>query len=229
MGDSKLFASGGGNASETALLDRAFVRSLAGNSILYIPVGLVRDFVGYEGCYEWLSSTLAAHASTPLNITMWVNLSKKAEESLESYDAIYIGGASNTYWLLEQLEKTDLKNRLTHYVLGGGTLYGGSAGAVLMGKSIGVVQAENKRSYPSDVGLGLVGNYSIYCHYGDAGAPLIEAYIERYKNPVIALGERSGIAISGGSATVVGYDAITIIDVKKGVRVYQPNEIFPVP
>lgn len=208
----KVFVSGGGDAQQSYFLDREFVRVLPRRLILYLPVGLVRTIAGYEGCYEWITSTLGKHSQEPLDITMPIRLSPDVASRLSSYDAVYIGGGKNTYRLLHLLYNAELIPPLVNYVAQGGAIYGGSAGAILLGHTIATVREENDGSYTHEQGLDLVGNFSILCHYDGTQDENVWAYIRHYRNPVLALPETSGVVVVQDHASVVGSSPAYVFD-----------------
>ncbi len=222
----KLFISGGGKAEDSFLLDREFVNSLKNKRILYIPIGLERDFIGYEGCYDWINTTLSVHSNYPLNITMWIDLSNKKTNNVQGFDAIYLGGGRNTYKFLQLIYDTKFYDILIDFIDKGGFIYGGSAGAIIMGKNIATVSEENNNNYTCEKGLGFVGNYSLLCHYDSTQDEKIKKYINSYKIPVIALPENSGLVIEENNVLVLGYSKIIIFDLKVNKIFIKPNHTF---
>ena len=222
----KLFISGGGKAKESFLLDREFVNSLKNKKILYIPIGLERDFIGYEGCYDWINTTLSVHSNYLLNITMWIDLNNKKISDVQSFDAIYLGGGRNTYKFLQLIYDTKFYDILRNFINKGGSIYGGSAGAIIMGKNIATVSEENDNNYTCEEGLGFVGNYSLLCHYDSTQDEKIKKYISNYKTPVIALPENSGLVVEKNNILVLGYNKVAIFDLEANKKFIRPDEIF---
>ena len=220
----KLFISGGGGAQDSFLLDRAFVDALKNRKILYIPIGLKRDIVGYEECYDWIKNTLFTHTDKNLDIIMWIELKKKAEQDLKDFDAIYIGGAGSAYDLLRQMYKTGFTDLLLKFFKNGGILYGGSAGAVIMGKYI-IPTGKDMGQKPRP-GLRLIKSYSIYCHYNKDQDSIIKTFINNYKSPVIALPESSGLITEKNDAMVVGCSSIVIFSLNFEKIHIKPKKSF---
>ncbi|MBU1159659.1 Type 1 glutamine amidotransferase-like domain-containing protein, partial [Patescibacteria group bacterium] len=127
-GKGKLFISGGGGAQDSFLLDQEFVKSSRLKRILYIPIALQRDSIGYEACYDWITSTLSNHSDDFIEIMMWLDLKNKTIDDLKKIDAIYIGGG-NTYKLLQIIYEENFDKVLAEFLRRGGNIYGGSAGA----------------------------------------------------------------------------------------------------
>lgn len=207
----KLFLSGGGSEKDSFELDSLFVKSLTKKNILYIPLAAALDAMGYESCYDWITATLSAHTEDFLEIIMSLNLENIKSEELNQFGAVYIGGG-NTYHLLKTLNDSKFSQKLLDYYLQGGTVYGGSAGAIILGKDIGTVEEENLNLYPLSKGLNLVNNYSIICHYTDELEGKVNEYVLSTKHPVIALPEKSGLIIENNQVQVKGHDPISIFN-----------------
>lgn len=221
----EIFISGGGNIYDSFSLDEEFIKSVGKRKILYIPIGLIRSYIGFEECYDWFKGMLQQHTNKPPPTTMVVNLKNIDKNVINKYGAIYIGGGKNTYRLLNLLHENRLTDLLVKYSKNGGILYGGSAGAVIMGKNIATVIEENDLGYSKENGLGLVGDYSILCHYNSASDDKLKKYIETYKNPVIALSEKSGIVVKDENVDVVGKENIKIFWLNS-VQTLQPGQNF---
>jgi len=205
----KIFISGGGGIEESFLLDKQFVRSLTKRKVLYIPLALNRDNIGFEACYDWIISALARHSDDFINITMLLDLAGYKKELNDDFDGIYIGGG-NTYKLLQHIYNTGFDKKLTSFLRNGGLVYGGSAGAIILGKSIAIVSEENDNDYKYNKGLSLIGNYSIMCHYNEAEDDKILEFVKLYQSPVIALPEGSGLIIDKEKCEVVGDKSVLI-------------------
>ncbi|MEX0806257.1 MAG: Type 1 glutamine amidotransferase-like domain-containing protein [Patescibacteria group bacterium] len=215
-GDLRLFLSGGGGAEESKDLDREFVHSLKSNSILYVPVGLVRDLSGYDECYEWICRTLNVFGRL-LDISMWVDLKRKSYSDLRKFSAIYVGGANNSYRLMGLFESSGFASSLRNFFANGGTVYGGSTGAILMGKYFSVFGEEPIDGYNSPYGFGFAGDYSVFCHYTKSREYKIVNFIDEYHSPVLAIPERSGVAIDeAGEANVIGKENVFLFNSKTG-------------
>lgn len=212
----KIFISGGGSEEDSYPLDKEFIHGIAGDrkSILYIPIAMDADSIRYEACYDWIINLLTALSSEFIDITMWTNLNGKTEKDLDKFDAVYIGGG-NTFKLLQHIYESNFFTILREFINRGGVVYGGSAGAIIMGKNIDTVSEENDKNYIYSEGLSVVGGYSIICHYQENLDEKIGRYIAIHNNPVIALSEKSGIKIVGDSVKVFGYDSITVFNLNK--------------
>lgn len=204
-----VFISGGGSANETYRLDKFFVQSLPNKNILYLPIGLKRDIVGFEGCFEWIMSTLQPFSSSPLNIEMWVNLKNLSKDDLDTFDGVYIGGANNTYRLMQILKKDNIDKLLQNYVSNGGLIYGGSSGGIILGKNIDICGDENEQNCPID-GLNLIKGFSVYCHYSLSGSGEAKKYAIKNRSSVIAIPENSGIVLQNNIIKAVGLSNVEL-------------------
>ncbi len=220
-----IYLSGGGNAKDSFFLDKHFINSLINKKVLYVPVAITRDKIGYEECYDWIINTLTSHSKDFVDITMWLDIKNKTLKDIIEYDAVYLGGG-NTYKLLEEIYNTKFNQVIIKYLNKDKIIYGGSAGAIIMGKNIDTVIGENDKNYKYNSGLSLLGNYSVIGHYKKDDNGNIFNYISRYKNPVIALPEKSGIVIQNKIATVIGYEPVVIFLTDRTERKEMPDNNF---
>jgi dipeptidase E len=201
----KIALSGGGGATDSLLLDEMFASWVGPQGrLLYLPVAL-RGIRSFESCFEWITATF-----TPLNITritMWTGLAEHRSHELEGFDAVYIGGG-NTYSLLAELIQSGFDHHLKVYAAAGGIMYGGSAGAVVLGKDIRMVSHMDR----NDIGLlevnclNLANGYAICPHYSAQDDTYIEAFVQKYRHPVLGISERSGVILESGEMRSVGFD-----------------------
>lgn len=187
--------------SLTYLLDEDFIQNVIaiGKSILYIPIAIDKNVHSYKSCHDWVKNSLSSAGGGAINITMWTNLSDKSREDMNKFNAVYIGGG-NTFKLLQHIYESNFFQTLKEYIINGGIVYGGSAGAIAVGQNINTVSEENDDNYKYDKGLSVISDYSLICHYQESLDLQIGGYIKKYNNPVIALTERSGLKIVGNKA-----------------------------
>ena len=192
MNQGTIFLGGGGDTIASFAFDQYFFSLLPLQArILYIPVALRRGMRGYESCFDWFSHLIGEHSQLK-NIDFEMMLEDVQIPALDTYDAVYIGGG-NTYHLLRYLEASGLRQRLITYVYSGGIVYGGSAGAIVLGKDIRTAEEENDRGSARNEGLNLLGEKSIYCHYTHSVDSNISRIVEKISSSVFALPEDSGI------------------------------------
>jgi dipeptidase E len=143
------------------------------------------------------------HVSYPLNFAILVS---KIVGSLQ-FDAVYIGGG-NTHLLLAQLLENGFDRSLKAYLTGGKAVYGGSAGAVLLGCDIQTVSHLdcNDVGLTETKGLNLANGHAIWVHYQPKDDGLIEEFVQKHHQPVLAISERSGIVIESTGLRTVGFE-----------------------
>jgi dipeptidase E len=201
----KIALGGGGGAQDSRLLDELFASWLGTQGrLLYLPVAL-RGICSFQSCWEWFTATFASWQIT--RIAMWTDLSQHQAGELEQFDGIYIGGG-NTYALLAELLETGFDRALVAYVGAGKPLYGGSAGAAVLGRDIGTVSHldRNEIGLAQTKGLDLANGHAIWVHYRPEEDRLIEAYARQHRQPVLAISERSGIVIESAGMRTVGFE-----------------------
>jgi dipeptidase E len=201
----KVALGGGGGASDSLLLDEVFATWIGSQGrLLYWPVAL-RGIRTFESCLEWITATFAPLNVSP--ITMWTDLPEHQVSELEQFDAVYIGGG-NTFGLLAELRKSGFDRYLREFACRGKAIFGGSAGAAVLGRDIRTVNYldQNEVGLVDMEGLDLAESHAIWVHYQPQDDHLIDAYMKQYHQPVIALSERSGVVLERGSLRSVGFE-----------------------
>ena len=206
-----LFVSGGGNARQSAILDSFFFESC--HRILYIPVGLKRNFSGYEGCFEWFNHVCNIHNFKIDDVEMCLYL--EYISSLEQYDGIYIGGASDLLYLKWIFNKSKFADKLIAFHKNGGNIYGGSAGGIILGQCLNIRE---------DKGLGILP-FSILSHYTDNDEQ-IDLYFKKNNNPLIVLKEDSGFMYDNNSIQAAGFSDVYIFLSKSNIIVLPNNSLI---
>ncbi len=221
----RVIVAGGGGVDDSRPLDEHFAAWTGrGGRMLYWPIALPEDHPLRASCFDWISSVFR-----PLGIDrieMWTELHGHAEAELERFDSIYVGGG-NTYRLLHLLRESGFDRALLRCIHGGKPVYGGSAGAAILGCDIRTVAHMDHNTVGlEDVrGFDVIQGYAIWCHYEPRDHARIAAYIEAYAHPVLALSERAGVALEGGRLVALGYDPAiyftaggsTVVDVGQDV------------
>jgi dipeptidase E len=201
----KLALAGGGGAEDSRLLDEVFASWMGPRGrLLYLPVAL-RGIRSFESCLEWITGTFA-----PLNITrisMWTDLAEHPAHDLANFDAVYLGGG-NTFSLLAQLLDSGFDQHLRAYAQAGGILYGGSAGAIVLGRDIRTAnQMDRNEINLREVNcLNLAKDHATWPHYQPQQDQLIEEFVRASRQPVLAISERSGIIVESDGMLTVGLE-----------------------
>jgi dipeptidase E len=214
----KVALGGGGGAVDSRLLDEVFAAWIGSESrLLYLPCAL-RGIRPFESCLEWITAAFAPLKIT--RITMWTDLPDHQLGELDQFDAVYIGGG-NTFALLAELRKSGFENHLKEFVRRGKAVYGGSAGAAVLGQDIRTVTYldRNEVGLVETQGLDLAYGHAIWVHYQPQDDDLIDEYVRQYHQPVLALSERSGIVIENESMRAVGFEPVYRFDGQKKLEV----------
>lgn len=196
---------GGGGTDDSRLLDEVFAAWLCPRRrLVYWPIAL-RGIRPFASCLEWVSSTFAPLGIT--RITMWTDLTQHRADELEAFDGVYIGGG-NTYALLAELRDSGFDRWLSAYVRRGHPVYGGSAGAAVLGRDIETVaQIDHNDVGLVDMrGLDLAEAHAVWVHYDLQDDDRIDAYVRQTGQSVLAISERSGIVIEGAVMRSVGFE-----------------------
>lgn len=198
-----IFLSGGGDKKHTEKFDQEFKEQISlSKPLLYIPVAM-KGMISFEDCFQWMKSVF-----NPLGlqeIVMWTDLKQKSLKDLQQFSAIYIGGG-NTFSLLKDMRSSSFDEILKDYIKSGGVVYGGSAGAIVLGSDIMTCAHldSNEVNLKNYNGLNMISGLAIWCHYELQNDEHIKNYIKEYKKPVLALSEETGAYFSDGCIKITG-------------------------
>lgn len=212
QGSGVIYLSGGGGAEESRPIDIDFINNLPVNAkILYLPFAAVPKQNGYDESVGWLTETLE-NVGQGHHFSIDVPRGDKEIRniSLDGYDAVYIGGG-NTYRLLDMIKGCKLDDKLMKFNKNGGVIYGGSAGAIILGKTIKTVAEENLFDSKNQNGMNLVNNLSIRCHFTEDDKEVIHKIAMKINTDVLCLGERSGVMLTDGVLKDIGYEPYLLI------------------
>ncbi len=217
--DGKVFLSGGGNEKKTFELDEIFLQNVS--KILYVPLAWKNN--DFDSCLNWFKGAMFSHKQ--VKIDMLIDLDKRVD--LKEYDAVYIGGG-NTFKLLKKIKDSRFDKKLIDYYHSGGTVYGGSAGAIIWGKDINIAlicrDADvNEVQLKDTSGFDLLHGTDIQCHYEVSQLKEHQRYIAKSGRNVIAIPEESALLIKGDKLTVIGTKPITLIT-KLSVEEFDVNQ-----
>jgi len=201
-----ILLSGGGSGKQTKALDLYF-RSLLPDQckILYIPVAMrhSRKYT-FGSCYDFISGIGFKKCS----IDMWTDLKFRKLSEIKEYNAVYFGGG-NTYSLLDEIRKSNFDKIIKKYVFEGGIVYGGSAGAIILGKdiktaSIGNDSDVNIPNIKDTSGLNFINGLVVHCHHTDKDFPQLMEYCQKNHCSVIALPEPAGAHFHRNKFRIIG-------------------------
>ncbi len=214
----RLFICGGGSKEQTTLANKKFKEVLNNDQrpLLYIPFAMTKFTL--ESCYEWIKDELKDLNLS--SIDMVKNEIELENKTFNDYCAIFIGGG-NTYLLLSLLKNNTSFNKLKEYALNDGIIFGGSAGAVILGNDIDSIKLMD----PNDInlidtkGLNLLNEYSIYPHYTNKSLEFEEQatkYLLNFNKKVIALPEETTLYFTNDNIEVLGKQEVYIFE--DGIR-----------
>ena len=193
-----LILSGGGDPDQVRPIDEFFAAQIdKTKKVLYIPVAMEREVFIYEQCLDWFTSTYAIFGIQ--NTEMLTDL-QNAEIPTDTA-AVFIGGG-NTYKLLKELRNSKFDQQLISYLNNGGIVYGGSAGAMIFGKTIETEIHTGSKNYGlTDLAaLNLLNGHDLWCHY----TPADDHLIAEYPRPLYILSEESGMIVQKDEVTSIG-------------------------
>lgn len=208
-----IYLSGGGGSKESRPIDTDFINHLPANArILYLPFAAAPKQNGYDESINWLTETLE-NVGQDHHFSIDVPRDDKEIRSisLDDYDAVYIGGG-NTYRLLDIVKGCKLDDKIIKFYKNGGVIYGGSAGAIILGKTIKTVAEENLFDSKNQNGTDLVNGLSIRCHFVEDDKDAIRKVAIKINTNILCLSERSGVMLTGGVLRDIGYEPYLLIE-----------------
>ena len=223
--DNRVYLSGGGNEEQSFPLDKFFFETFPKNgNFLYIPVAL-RGNKLYPTVDLWMKKVLELHNRNDVQFKVADDLAKYQLEDLKKFDAIYIGGG-NTWNLMQELRDSGFFLALVSYIKNGGVVYGGSAGAIVLGKNIDTHDDENKINLKDTTGFNLLDDYSVTCHYTNGQEGRFKEWAISHKSPIICLPEETGLIFRNDSVLCVGTKSCVIYFTSGVKKEIQPNASF---
>jgi dipeptidase E len=132
--DGTIFLGGGGSETDEDLLWNELFA--AGKRVVVWPFAH-RRVEDQRATGQWLSSALATRA---FQVETWLDDVGRHIDQLEGADVLAILGG-NTFDLLAYLQRRDWFAGLRDSLTQGGRLYGGSAGAILLGADVAIAAA----------------------------------------------------------------------------------------
>jgi dipeptidase E len=148
--------------------------------------------------------------------------------NLSEFSGVYIGGG-NTFKLLEGIRKIGFDKILADYINKGGNYYGGSAGAIILGKDISSSNDENISEIKRLDGLNLIQNLGIFCHFdfNDEKDKLFVQKISKQKTmSSIALPEDAGLVIQRGKIISSGPAAFYLLHNNDFKKILPGDKVF---
>jgi dipeptidase E len=223
INNKQLYLSGGGNEKQSFPLDKFFFSELPQNgTFLYVPIAL-RGNELYPKVHLWMASILELHNRKDLKFETVQDLGNC--KNVDNFDAIYIGGG-NTWSLMKEIRDTAFDDRLIKYFKNGGIIYGGSAGAIVLGKKINTHDDKNEAKLEDVSGLNILDNYSVTCHFKKEQAKQYQEWALLNKSPIVCLTEETGLVIENDTAHCKGTESCTIYLADGQEKAIKPGEVL---
>ncbi len=205
-----LILTGGGNGEDTKEIDKYFA-SLIDKSkpLLYLPIAIDTIKHPYPECLKWLRQTFDKLGISKYEMITEETLSQYSDKSPNDYGGIYIGGG-NTPYLLKNIKESEMIKFINEAVEQNIPIYGGSAGAIIFGKTIkSSLKADRNRVKLTDfTGLNKVNGWDIWCHYTPEHNIMISEFLTKNKDieKLIVLSEKNAIIVNQKDIQVIGQE-----------------------
>ncbi|MBP6974975.1 MAG: Type 1 glutamine amidotransferase-like domain-containing protein [Candidatus Pacebacteria bacterium] len=223
----QIYLSGGGNEHQSLTLDKFFFNTIkSGGKFLYIPIAL-RGHKLFPTANLWMDGILKLHNRTDITFEVMDNPSEYTQDDLEKFDAVYVGGG-NTWSLIQELKESEFSELLISYIESGKIMYGGSAGAIILGKRIDTHDDENKQNSKDVEGFDKLSGYSITCHFKIEDGDRFQSWAVLNKLPIICLPEETGLIVVDNIATCVGEKPCQIYKADGSSVQVLPKETFSI-
>lgn len=214
----KVFLNGGGCGTQTQETYKEINKIIDHNKpVLYVPLAMDENEHPYDSCYEWIKGEIEI-IDVP-RIDMVRTFDELAEKDYNNYSMIYLGGG-NTFKLLNGIKENNIFNKIKTYINNDGIVYGSSAGSVIFGKDINVIDVMDKNTInlKDTKGFDLLNGKSLFVHYinyksrytEEENKMLIEKYTKFLidytinNENVIAYPEENTIFIDGDIIKMIG-------------------------
>jgi dipeptidase E len=184
-------------------LDKYFFERIPKNGrFLYVPIAL-RGHRLYPTAHLWMKKITELHHRDDIRFDTIDELTHFHFDDMKMFDGMYIGGG-NTWSLIQELEDSGFADSMTRFIEEGGCVYGGSAGAIILGKKINTHDDENKIGRQKESGFDLLGGYSLACHVRDEQSDRFKTWVIDNNSSIICLSEETGLVVENGDALCVG-------------------------
>lgn len=191
---------GGGTPEHTTLVDSAFCDMLETDRVLYLP--FAREAHEAEARLKELRESFGARRR--ILVDAWHDPAHPPRP-LRTYGALYIDGG-NTFRLLAALTQHRLTNALTAFHLGGGLIYGMSAGAIVLGAEIAIAAHfdPDTAGLTDRRGLNLLRGADVWPHYMAGDHATVCAFSTASGRTVIAVPEDGAAVLDTMTLSAIG-------------------------
>jgi dipeptidase E len=207
----RIILGGGGDDKVAFESHRYFYETLgSGKKVLYIPVAMDPAKHPWASCMDWFYSAFKNFGKISVNLL--TEFSGLTDNFLGQYDGIYVGGG-NTFKLLKAFKDSNFDKLLKIYIERGGIYYGGSAGAIIMGKTIDTATAfdSNDVALKDLTGLNLADGFSIWPHYTSSHEKMMADW-NKVNGKVVGVGEDSALVVNGKESEEIGNNILKLED-----------------
>ncbi len=203
----RVFLNGGGDGASACEAYQRFGAAIDKTKpLLYIPLAMEQET--YPSCFSWITGELE---SLGVKIEMVHSGEELAGLDLSHFGGIFIGGG-NTYKLLHELKESGALLKLTEYLKAGGPVFGGSAGAIILGADIDTCRYadENLAGLSDTAGIDVLSGISLLCHYGNEDEEITQRHtthllgLSQSGRRILALPEEDTVVLNGEKAEVIG-------------------------
>lgn len=210
-----LILNGGGCGNQVKESYKLFADLVKGGKVVYIP--LAWNHGSYKGCLEFLSNELKHYGIT--NIDLITNAKQITRKKLDEAKGVFIGGG-NTYKLLKMLKNTSAFKNIQHYMeKEDSVIMGGSAGALIFGKSIDTCKDDglniknicdiNEVNLTDTRGFNVLNDYSLIVHYQKLKAQIPQTQLRinrllKEGNKLICLPEETSLYVHNNEFKFIG-------------------------
>lgn len=213
----KLILAGGGNEIQSKNTDLKFLELIDKTKpILYIPLAMPLERYSYQQDLAWIQNSFKSLNFS--NIELGTDLKNLGD--LDNFSAVYIGGG-NTYLLADFFHKNNFFEELDDFVkLDNGIVYGGSAGAIILGDDIRSSNDSNNVGIQNYEGFNFIKGFSILPHWTPEKESRIHNLYNLEINRIICIPEDSSLI----------YDTnLKLGKVVGKIRIYNESEVQEFP
>lgn len=232
----RLILNGGGSGEDVKESYELFAKEVNGGRVMYIP--LAWNHGPCEECIHWFNSEMTPFGISDVDLI--TDAKQITKEKLKNVSGVFIGGG-NTYKLLKYLKETPAFENLKEYIENGGLVMGGSAGALIWGRSIDTCKDDglgiksicdqNLVNLQDTTGFDMLNGYSLLVHYKKEEEQ-ISATEQRVKRllkegyKLICLPEETSLWINGNQAKIIGPKPAEIYDGHEKQTVHTNEDVL---
>jgi dipeptidase E len=133
-------------------------------------------------------------------------------------------GGGDTSKLLRDIDSADFGPYLRQATKQNIPIYGGSAGAIVLGKSIETAPEAKDRQDHLTEGLDMLHGYSVVCHHNSTDYADATRLSHDLDQPLIVLSEQSGALLEDDYITSIGTRSVVLITKTGEITKIEPKE-----